>query len=97
MTRPVPAVVIQEVALRDGLQIEPQWVETPDKVDLIDALASAGLRRIEVSSFVSPRSVPSLRDAAVVFAGIQRRPDTIYSALIPNLKGLARALEARVD
>ncbi|MBR0692947.1 hydroxymethylglutaryl-CoA lyase [Bradyrhizobium lablabi] len=97
MTRAVPDIVIQEVALRDGLQIEPQWVETDDKVDLVDALAAAGLRRIEVSSFVSPKVVPSLWDADVVFKRIQRRPGTVYSALVPNLKGLASALRARVD
>jgi hydroxymethylglutaryl-CoA lyase len=97
MTRPVPDIVVQEVALRDGLQIEPRWVETDEKVNLVDALAAAGLPRIEVSSFVSPKAVPSLRDAAAVFDRIQRRPGTVYSALVPNHKGLAGALQARVD
>lgn len=97
MTRSAPDIVVQEVALRDGLQIESQWVDTDDKVDLVDALAAAGVRRIEVSSFVSPKAVPSLRDAAVVFDRIQRRPGTIYSALVPNMKGLAGALQARAD
>jgi hydroxymethylglutaryl-CoA lyase len=97
MTQRLPDIIIQDVALRDGLQIEPQWIATSDKIALIDALAAAGLRRIEASSFVSPKAVPSLRDAADVFAGIKRRPGTIYSALVPNLKGLARASEARAD
>lgn len=97
MTRPVPDILVQEVALRDGLQIEPQWVETNEKVDLVDALTDAGLQRIEVSSFVSPKAVPSLRDAALVFDRIQRRPGTVYSALVPNHKGFLSALQARVD
>jgi len=97
MTSTAPDVIVQEVALRDGLQIEPQWIATSDKVGLIDALTTAGLRRIEVSSFVSPKAVPSLRDAAEVFAGIERHPATIYSALVPNLKGLERAAVAGAD
>jgi len=92
-----PAIVVQEVGPRDGLQIEPAWVETADKVALVDALSRAGFSRIEVSSFVSPKAVPALRDAAEVFARIERRPGTIYVALVPNLNGAERALEARAD
>lgn len=88
---------IQEVATRDGFQIEPAYVETADKIALIDALSAAGFPRIEVSSFVSPKAVPALRDAAEVFAGIARRPGTIYVALVPNPKGAERALAAGVD
>lgn len=88
---------IQEVAPRDGFQIEPVFVETADKIALIDALAAAGFSRIEVSSFVSPKAVPALRDAAEVFAGLTRRPGTIYVALVPNPKGAERALAAKVD
>jgi hydroxymethylglutaryl-CoA lyase len=97
MTSTAPDIIIQDVALRDGLQIERQWIATSDKIGLIDALTAAGLRRIEVSSFVSPKAVPSLRDAGEVFAGIERCPGTIYSALVPNLKGLERAAVAGAD
>ncbi|QRE75906.1 hydroxymethylglutaryl-CoA lyase [Methylobacterium aquaticum] len=90
-------IVIQEVATRDGFQIEPVFVPTADKIRLIDALAQAGFTRIEVSSFVSPKAVPALADAAEVFAGIARRPGTRYVALVPNPKGAERALAARVD
>jgi len=92
-----PAIIVQEVGPRDGLQIEPAWVETADKVALVDGLSRAGFSRIEVSSFVSPKAVPALRDAAEVFARIERRPGTVYVALVPNLKGAERALEARAD
>lgn len=90
-------MLVQEVATRDGFQIEPVYVETADKIALIDALSAAGFSRIEVSSFVSPKAVPALRDAAEVFAGIARRPGTVYVALVPNLKGAERALAAGVD
>lgn len=90
-------ILIQEVAPRDGLQIEEKWVETSDKIRLVNSLSAIGFSRIEVSSFVSPVAVPSLRDAAAVFAGIERRPGTIYTALIPNRKGAERALAARAD
>jgi hydroxymethylglutaryl-CoA lyase len=92
-----PDILIQEVAPRDGLQIEPRWVETDDKIRLIDALSAVGFTRIEVSSFVSPKAVPALRDAAEVFAGITRRPGTVYTALVPNRKGAELALAARAD
>jgi hydroxymethylglutaryl-CoA lyase len=90
-------IVIQEVAPRDGLQIEPAWVATNDKVQLVNSLSAIGFERIEVSSFVSPKAVPALRDAAEVFAGIERRAGTIYTALIPNRKGAELALAARAD
>ncbi len=75
------AMIVQEVATRDGFQIEPVFVPTDEKIRLIDALAEAGFSRIEVSSFVSPKAVPALADAAEVFAGIRRRPGTVYVAL----------------
>ena len=90
-------IVVQEVAPRDGLQIEPVWVPTEEKVRLIDRLSEQGFSRIEVSSFVSARAVPALRDAAEVFAAIQRRPGTLYVALIPNLRGAVAALAAGAD
>ncbi|MCJ2052603.1 hydroxymethylglutaryl-CoA lyase [Methylobacterium sp. J-070] len=90
-------MLIQEVATRDGFQIEARYVQTADKIALIDALSATGFSRIEVSSFVSPKAVPALRDAAEVFAGIARRPGTVYVALVPNTKGAERALAAKVD
>jgi hydroxymethylglutaryl-CoA lyase len=90
-------LIVQEVAPRDGLQIEPAFVDTADKVALIDALSATGFSRIEATSFVSPRAVPALRDAAEVLARITRRPGTLYVALVPNLKGAERALAARAD
>ncbi len=90
-------LIVQEVAPRDGLQIEPAWVETADKVNLIDQLSLAGFTRIEAGSFVSPKAIPALRDGEQVFQGITRRPGVIYVALIPNLKGAQRALDAEAD
>lgn len=90
-------LLVQEVAPRDGLQIEPSWVETADKIALIDQLSLAGFSRIEAGSFVSPKAIPALRDGAEVFAGLQRRPGVIYVALVPNLKGAQRAVAARAD
>ncbi|WP_407524649.1 hydroxymethylglutaryl-CoA lyase [Methylobacterium oryzisoli] len=90
-------MLIQEVAPRDGLQSEAAFVATADKIALVDALSAAGFSRIEVSSFVSPRAVPALRDAAEVFAGIRRRPGTVCVALVPNPKGAERALAAGAD
>ena len=88
---------IHEVVARDGLQIEPQFVPTEKKVELIDALSVTGLAKIEVTSFVSPKAVPNLRDAEVVMAGIKRNPEVKYVALIANLKGAERAIAARAD
>ena len=90
-------LVVQEVAPRDGLQIEPTWVPTDDKVVLIDALSRAGFSRIEAGSFVSPKAIPALRDGHEVFARIRRQPGVIYVALIPNVKGAQRAVEAGAD
>ncbi|SIT45146.1 Hydroxymethylglutaryl-CoA lyase YngG [Paraburkholderia ribeironis] len=90
-------LIVQEVAPRDGLQIEPTWVETADKIALIDALSTAGFTRIEAGSFVSPKAIPALRDGEAVFQQIVRRAGVIYVALVPNLKGAERALAARAD
>jgi hydroxymethylglutaryl-CoA lyase len=97
MRIPPSDIMIQEVAPRDGLQIEPKWVATDAKIRLINSLSAAGFRRIEVSSFVSAAAVPALRDAAEVFAGIERRPGTICTALVPNRKGAEHALAAYAD
>ena len=96
MIQPGP-IVIQEVALRDGLQIEPVWVPTDEKVHLADKLSEFGFSRIELSSFVSPRAVPALRDAEEVFARVRREPGCIYVALVPNRRGAERALAAGAD
>jgi len=88
---------IHEVVARDGLQIEPQFVPTERKVELIDALSEMGLAKIEVTSFVSPKAVPNLRDAETVMASIKRNPSVKYVALIANLKGAERAIAARAD
>ena len=88
---------IHEVVARDGLQIEPQFVSTEQKVELIDALSATGVAKIEVTSFVSPKAVPNLCDAETVMAGIKRNPEVKYVALIANLKGAERAIAGRAD
>ena len=91
------ALIVQEVSPRDGLQIEPTWVETADKIALIDTLSTLGFTRIEAGSFVSPKAIPALRDGDAVFRGIQRVPGVIYVALVPNMIGARRALDAGAD
>ena len=86
-------ISLREVGPRDGLQNEAP-VPTDSKVALIDALSRTGVRRIEAVSFVHPRAVPSMADAAEVWAAVQRSDDVRYSALVPNLRGAQRALEA---
>lgn len=90
-------LIVQEVSPRDGLQIEPVWVETADKIKLINDLSLGGFSRIEAGSFVSPKAIPALRDGEAVFQGIERRPGVVYVALVPNLKGAQRALESKAD
>jgi len=90
-------VTICEVGPRDGLQNEARNVPTPDKIRLIEALSETGIQRMEATSFVAPKWIPNLADAGEVLGGIRRRPGVSYAALIPNLKGLERALAARVD
>jgi hydroxymethylglutaryl-CoA lyase len=90
-------VTICEVGPRDGFQIEPGWIPTDTKVEMIDRLAETGLPRIEATSFVHPKVVPQMRDAEEVMARIRRRPGTQYVALVPNEKGAVRAIDARVD
>lgn len=94
----VPAKVkLVEVGPRDGLQNEPQLVATAVKVGLINRLAAAGLRFIEVGSFVSKRWVPQMADAAAVLAGIARTPGTRYAVLTPNRHGFTEARAAGAD
>ena len=90
-------VRIVEVGPRDGLQNEKAMVSTADKIELIDRLSATGLQSIEATSFVSPRWVPQLADAAEVFTGITRRPGVHYPVLVPNEKGYERARAAGVE
>ncbi|MBI3183210.1 MAG: hydroxymethylglutaryl-CoA lyase, partial [Myxococcales bacterium] len=84
-------VEVYEVGPRDGLQNESRLLSTEDKAHLVASLVAAGLRRIEVTSFVSPRWVPQLADAEPLMARLGRVEGVVFSALVPNLKGLARA------
>jgi hydroxymethylglutaryl-CoA lyase len=86
-----------EVGPRDGLQNEKAIIATPDKIAFIDKLSAAGGATIEVTAFVRPTSVPQMADATAVLAGIARRPGIRYTALVPNMTGLARAREAGVE
>ena len=90
-------VIMCEVGTRDGFQIEPDFIPTEVKVEVVDLLSAAGLPRIEVTSFVHPKAVPQLRDAETVMARIKRRPGTRYAALVPNDKGAVRAVDTGVD
>jgi hydroxymethylglutaryl-CoA lyase len=90
-------VFINDVAVRDGFQSEPQFVPTEQKIALIDRLSETGLAKIEVTSFVSPKAIPNLRDAHEVMLGIKRAPGVVYAALVPNERGCERALECGVD
>ena len=87
-------IQIVEVGPRDGLQNEKVWVPTETKISLIEKLADAGLTKIEVTSFVSPKWVPQLKDAHEVFTGIKQISSVSYPVLTPNMKGFERALEA---
>jgi isopropylmalate/homocitrate/citramalate synthase len=90
-------VTVVEVGPRDGLQNEPVVVPTQDKIEFVNLLSDAGLPVIEVSAFVSPKWIPQVADAADMFAKITRRPGTRYTALVPNLVGLERAIAAGVS
>lgn len=85
---------ITEVGLRDGLQNQSRLVSTRDKLQLADALMKAGIRQLETVSFVHPKAVPQMADAAEVTAGLPQRQDMDYLALVPNLKGYERAKAA---
>ena len=85
-------VRIVEVGPRDGLQNEKQVVPAATKVELIERLAACGLRTVEATSFVSPKWIPQLADAAEVYTGVRKRPGVTYPVLVPNLQGLERAL-----
>jgi hydroxymethylglutaryl-CoA lyase len=91
------AIQITEVGLRDGLQSEAEFIPTATKVALLERLMAAGVRHFEATSFVSPRAVPQLRDAAEVLATVRRRSGVTLSVLAPNRKGVERALAADAD
>lgn len=88
---------VVEVGPRDGLQNEAQFVPTQDKIAWINHLSRTGIPYIEITSFVHPKWIPALADAAEVAKGIDRVPGVTYAALVPNVRGLERALEADVD
>jgi len=90
-------VTVVEVGPRDGLQNEQGVIPTEAKIAFINMLSAAGFAVIEATSFVSPKAIPQLADASEVMAGITRRPGTRYAVLVPNAKGMERALAANVD
>lgn len=90
-------VQIKEVGPRDGLQNEKKWVSTESKIAWINMLSNTGIKEIEFSSFVNPKMIPALSDAREVGKQISRNPNVVYSALVPNQKGLEYALEAGID
>jgi len=90
-------VTLYEMGPRDGLQNEPDLIATQDKITLVDRLSDSGLKHIEVTSFVSPKWVPQMADAAQVLAAISRKPGVVYAALTPNIRGFENALAAGAD
>jgi hydroxymethylglutaryl-CoA lyase len=86
--------VIEEQGLRDGLQSEKTFVPTEKKLELIDAVVAAGVKRVQVTSFVHPKLIPQMADAEAVCAGLKNRPGVIYSGLVLNAKGIERAADA---
>ncbi|MDU0153727.1 hydroxymethylglutaryl-CoA lyase [Bacillus cabrialesii] len=90
-------VKIKEVGPRDGLQNEPVWITTEDKITWINQLSRTGVSYIEITSFVHPKWIPALRDAIDVAKGINREKGVTYAALVPNQKGLENALEGGID
>ncbi|GEN26007.1 hydroxymethylglutaryl-CoA lyase [Halomonas cupida] len=88
---------MQEVVTRDGFQNEARFVDTDEKIKLINQLSQCGYARIEVTSFTSPKAIPALRDAEQVMKGIKRHPGIDYTVLVPNLRGAERALSCDVD
>ena len=91
------AVKIVEVGPRDGLQNEKQTISAEVKTELVNRLSDAGIPNVEAASFVSPKWVPQMATSSEVMQHIHRRPGTIYSALVPNMKGFEAALAARMD
>ncbi|MBP8286089.1 MAG: hydroxymethylglutaryl-CoA lyase [Rhodoferax sp.] len=90
-------VSINDVVVRDGFQSEPNFIATESKIALIDRLSATGLSKIEITSFVSPKAVPNLRDATEVCRGVIRRPNVTFVALVPNLLGCERAMVCEIN
>lgn len=90
-------VTIKEVGPRDGLQNEQSFLSTEDKINWINQLSRTGLQSIEITSFVNPKWIPALADSLEVAKGIERMPGVKYTALVPNRRGLEKALEGNVD
>jgi hydroxymethylglutaryl-CoA lyase len=90
-------IYFNDVVTRDGFQIEPEFIPTDAKVQLVDALSECGYAKIEVTSFTSPKAIPMLRDAEEVMGRIRRVPGVEYTVLVPNLRGAERAMESRAD
>ncbi|WP_035513323.1 hydroxymethylglutaryl-CoA lyase [Paraburkholderia nodosa] len=88
---------LNEVATRDGFQNEATFIDTDDKIALIDRLSACGYAKIEVTSFTSPKAIPALRDAEAVMHGIKRVPGVVYTVLVPNVRGAERALSCNVN
>lgn len=88
---------MQEVATRDGFQNESVFIETEAKIALVNELSECGYAKIEVTSFTSPKAIPSLRDAEAVMQGITRKPGVEYTVLVPNVRGAERALGCGID
>ena len=92
-----PKLRLVEVGPRDGLQTAGGAVKTDAKISFVNALSDSGLHEIETGAFVSPKAVPEMSDSAAVFHGIKRRSGVVYSALVPNEKGLEAAMAAKAD
>jgi hydroxymethylglutaryl-CoA lyase len=90
-------VEITDVTTRDGFQMEKNWIPTKEKIGFINRMINAGVKRIEATSFVSPKAVPQLKDAKEVIEGIQKKEETIIAALVPNLKGTELAITCPID
>ena len=90
-------VTIFEMGPRDGLQNERNFINTSNKIKLVNLLSNSGIRKIETASFVSSKWVPQMADGEEVMAGIQRKSGVSFTALAPNEKGLERAIEAKAD
>ena len=93
----IKKVKVTEVGPRDGFQSEKTILNTDDKIEVINNLIDAGFPRIEVSSFVSPKAIPQLADAATILENVKRNPETTLAALVPNARGALRAVDAKLD
>lgn len=91
------SVLVTEVGTRDGFQVEPDFIPTASKAEVLNALIDAGVRSFEATSFVSPRAIPQLADASQLMDLLTRRPGVRLSALVPNARGAERAAAAKVD